>query len=52
MAAHNLERSADEGGSYRDPIDEFHVDLGGRIGHLWVDTGTVGSRRSTWSSTG
>ena len=37
VAAHNLERSADERGSYRDPIDEIHVDLGGRIAHLWVD---------------
>ena len=37
MAAHNLERSVDERGSYRDPIDEIHVDLGGRIPHLWVD---------------
>ena len=24
--------------AHRDPIDEFHVDLGGRIGHLWANT--------------
>jgi len=45
VAAHNLERSVDERGSYRDPIDEIHVDLGGRIAHLWVDT--EGGRTST-----
>lgn len=37
VAAHNLERSVDERGSYRDPIDEIHVDLGGRIPHLWLE---------------
>jgi putative polyketide hydroxylase len=37
VASHNLERSVDERGSYRDTIDEIHVDLGGRIAHLWVD---------------
>ena len=37
VAAHNVERSADERGSYRDAVDEIHVDLGGRIAHLWVD---------------
>jgi putative polyketide hydroxylase len=36
VAAHNVERSVDERGSYRDVIDEIHVDLGGRIPHLWV----------------
>jgi hypothetical protein len=36
--AHNVERSVDERGSYRDPIDEIHIDLGGRIAHLWVET--------------
>ena len=45
VAAHNLERSVDERGSYRDPIDEMHVDLGGRIGHLW--THTANGRMST-----
>jgi putative polyketide hydroxylase len=39
VVAHNVERSADEGGSYRDPIDEMHIDLGGRIQHLWVEPG-------------
>jgi putative polyketide hydroxylase len=38
VVAHNVERSADERGSYRDPIDEIHIDLGGRIAHLWVQT--------------
>ena len=38
VASHNLERSVDERGSYRDAIDEIHVDLGGRIAHLWVKT--------------
>ena len=37
VAAHNVERSVDERGSYRDPIDEIHIDLGGRIPHLWVE---------------
>ena len=40
MAWHNLQRSVDERGSYRDAIDEIHVDLGGRIPHLWVQTET------------
>src|ERR687887_190843 len=35
VASHNLERSVDERGSYRDTIDEIHIDLGGRIAHLW-----------------
>lgn len=38
VALHNLERSVDERGSYRDPIEEIHVDLGGRIPHLLIDT--------------
>jgi putative polyketide hydroxylase len=38
VVAHNIERSVDERGSYRDPIDEIHIDLGGRIAHLWVET--------------
>jgi len=37
VAAHNLQRSVDERVSYRDAIDEIHVDLGGRIAHLWVE---------------
>jgi putative polyketide hydroxylase len=45
VAAHNVERSVDERGSYRDPIDEIHIDLGGRIPHLWVDSD--GERVST-----
>ena len=38
VVAHNVERSVDQRGSYRDPIDEIHIDLGGRIAHLWVET--------------
>jgi 2-polyprenyl-6-methoxyphenol hydroxylase-like FAD-dependent oxidoreductase len=38
VAVHNIERSVDERGSYRDPIDEIHIDLGGRIPHLWIET--------------
>ena len=45
VAAHNLERSVDERGSYRDPIDEIRIDLGARVAHLWVDT--EGGRLST-----
>jgi putative polyketide hydroxylase len=45
VAAHNVERSMDEKGSYRDVVDEIHIDLGGRIPHLWVDVD--GGRRST-----
>jgi putative polyketide hydroxylase len=37
VASHNLQRSIDERGSYRDTIDEIHVDLGGRIAHLWLE---------------
>jgi 2-polyprenyl-6-methoxyphenol hydroxylase-like FAD-dependent oxidoreductase len=45
VASHNLQRSVDERGSYRDTIDEIHIDLGGRVAHLWVDTDD--GRRST-----
>ena len=38
VVAHNIERSVDVRGSYRDPIEEIHVDLGGRIKHLWVES--------------
>jgi putative polyketide hydroxylase len=38
VALHNLERSVDQQGSHRDPIDEIHIDLGGRIAHLWLET--------------
>jgi hypothetical protein len=38
LAAHNIERSSDERGSYRDAIDEIHIDLGGRVPHLWVES--------------
>ena len=36
VAAHNVARSADPDGSIRDAADELHVDLGGRIAHVWV----------------
>jgi putative polyketide hydroxylase len=36
VAAHNVTRSADTDGSVRSAADELHVDLGGRIAHVWV----------------
>ena len=45
VAEHNVARSADPGGTRRPPGDELRVDLGGRIGHHWID-GAHG-RRST-----
>jgi putative polyketide hydroxylase len=45
VAAHNVERSLDPKGSYRDVVDEIHIDLGGRIAHLWVEA--EGGRVST-----
>ena len=45
VAAHNVARSADPDGSIRDAADELHVDLGGRIAHVWVRTD--GGRVST-----
>ena len=39
VAAHNVARSADPDGSTRDAADELHVDLGGRIPHVWVRIG-------------
>jgi 2-polyprenyl-6-methoxyphenol hydroxylase-like FAD-dependent oxidoreductase len=35
VAAHQLARSIDPGGSRRG-VDEVHVDLGGRLRHLWL----------------
>jgi 2-polyprenyl-6-methoxyphenol hydroxylase-like FAD-dependent oxidoreductase len=40
IAAHNVARSADPDGSTRDAADELHVDLGGRIPHVWVRAGS------------
>jgi putative polyketide hydroxylase len=37
IAAHNVARSADPNGSVRQAADELHVDLGGRVAHVWVD---------------
>ena len=45
FAAHNVARSADPGGSTRETADELHVDLGGRIAHVWVPS--AGTRVST-----
>jgi putative polyketide hydroxylase len=42
VAEHNLMRSVDPEGSVRSVAEEVHVDLGGRIPHLWV-----GERLST-----
>ena len=39
VAAHNVARSADPDGSTRATADELHVDLGGRIPHVWVRIG-------------
>ena len=36
---HNLARSSDSNGSQREVADELHVDLGGRITHLWLREG-------------
>ena len=36
---HNVARSSDPNGSQRDVADELHVDLGGRIAHLWLREG-------------
>ena len=36
---HNLARSSDSNGSQRDVADELHVDLGGRIAHVWLRAG-------------
>jgi putative polyketide hydroxylase len=40
IAAHNVARSADPAGSTREAADELHVDLGGRIPHVWVPSAT------------
>ena len=45
VAAHNVARSLDPKGSYRDVVDEIHIDLGGRIAHLWIEA--EGKRVST-----
>ncbi|MGA6948995.1 MAG: FAD-dependent monooxygenase, partial [Solirubrobacterales bacterium] len=45
VVAHIVKRSVDERGSYRDPVDETHIDLDGRIAHLWVEAD--GGRVST-----
>jgi putative polyketide hydroxylase len=39
VAEHNLARSADPNGSVREAAGELHVDLGGRIAHVWTAPG-------------
>jgi putative polyketide hydroxylase len=39
VAEHNVRRSSDPVGSGRDPSEEVHVDIGGRIPHVWVADG-------------
>jgi 2-polyprenyl-6-methoxyphenol hydroxylase-like FAD-dependent oxidoreductase len=39
VAQHNLQRSVDDEGSVRPVSEEIHVDLGGRIPHLWLEDG-------------
>jgi putative polyketide hydroxylase len=36
---HNVGRSADPSGTRRDAISELDIDLGGRIGHVWIEPG-------------
>ena len=36
VAEHNAARSADPNGSFREVDQELHVDLGGRIPHVWL----------------
>jgi putative polyketide hydroxylase len=40
IATHNVARSADTNGSTREAADELHVDLGGRIPHVWIPSAT------------
>ncbi|MET0513090.1 MAG: FAD-dependent monooxygenase, partial [Thermoleophilaceae bacterium] len=40
VAEHNVARSADPHGSVRGAADELPVDLGGRIAHVWLPSGT------------
>jgi 2-polyprenyl-6-methoxyphenol hydroxylase-like FAD-dependent oxidoreductase len=46
IVEHNIARSIDPEGSRRDPRDEVHADLAGRIAHHWTATGD-GHRVST-----
>jgi 2-polyprenyl-6-methoxyphenol hydroxylase-like FAD-dependent oxidoreductase len=45
VAEYNVARSADPQGSRRDAEQELHVDLGGRIAHMWLPS--PGGRIST-----
>ncbi len=49
---HNVIRSLDPDGSTRSSDSEVHVDLGGRIPHLWTEHRASGARPSTCSATG
>jgi putative polyketide hydroxylase len=50
VAEHNLARSAEVGGTAHDASDALHVDVGGRIRHLWLRTGA--GRTSTLNLVG
>jgi putative polyketide hydroxylase len=39
VVEHNVRRSADPMGGRRSADEELHVDLGGRIPHVWLDSG-------------
>jgi putative polyketide hydroxylase len=39
VVEHNVQRSADPMGSRRGADEELHIDLGGRIPHVWVGSG-------------
>jgi 2-polyprenyl-6-methoxyphenol hydroxylase-like FAD-dependent oxidoreductase len=45
VAEHNVARSADPQGSVREPAEELHADLGGRLPHVWLQS--AGRRVST-----
>jgi putative polyketide hydroxylase len=45
VAEYNVARSADPQGSRRDAEQELHVDLGGRLAHVWLPS--AGGRSST-----
>jgi 2-polyprenyl-6-methoxyphenol hydroxylase-like FAD-dependent oxidoreductase len=46
VAEHQVARSIDPGGSRRRAVEEVHVDLGGRLRHVWLPS-TSGQAQST-----
>ena len=50
VAEHNVARSADPGGTVREPAEELHADLGGRILTSGCTRTAGASRRSTSSA--